>query len=167
MATENKNDQKDKKDIKAKKRKGGPNFLKLGKYFLLVLILVGQGFLAYAIVDKYYPTVFAKMSEKSPSDYGTYQMEEMVVNPANTYGKRYLMVEISLELDDKDHVSLLDENMMKLKQEIIDALSSRNVDQLTRVAGREELRRELSGLINSSIGVRSVRNLYFTKYVMQ
>jgi flagellar FliL protein len=167
MATENKNDQKDKKDKKAKKRKGGPNFLKLGKYFLLVLILVGQGFLAYAIVDKYYPTVFAKMSEKSPSDYGTYQMEEIVVNPANTYGKRYLMVEISLELNDKDHVSLLDENIMKLKQEIIDALSSRNVDQLTRVTGREELRRELSGIINSSIGVRSVRNLYFTKYVMQ
>jgi len=131
------------------------------------LVLVGQGFLAYQIVDKYYPDVYAKMNEKSPSDYGTYLMEELVVNPAETYGKRYLLVEISLELDDKDHIALLENNIMKVKQELIEALSSRTVGQLTQVSDRQEIRRELSGVINSSIGVRSVRNLYFTKYVMQ
>jgi len=56
---------------------------------------------------------------------------------------------------------------MKVKQELIEALSSRTVGQLTQVSDRQEIRRELSGVINSSIGVRSVRNLYFTKYVMQ
>jgi flagellar FliL protein len=165
MATD---DDKKPKEVKAKKKKaGGPKFLKIGKYFLLTLILTGQGFLAYAIVDKYYPDVYTKMNEKDPSDYATYLMEELVVNPAETYGKRYLLVEISLELDEEGHISLLDENIMKVKQELIDALSSRTVGQLTQVSDRQELRRELSGVINSSIGVRSVRNLYFTKYVMQ
>ncbi len=162
MATEKKK--------KIKKRKGNKpplKFLRIGKYFLLILIFAAQGLVAYAIVDKYYPTVYKKINAKSPDDYGTYQLEELVVNPANTNGKRYLLVEISLQLDDKKHIPLLENNMMELKQEVIEALSVRTVNQLTHVAEREELRRELSQIINSSIGVRSVRNLYFTKYVMQ
>jgi flagellar FliL protein len=119
------------------------------------------------IVDKYYPSVYAAIHAKGPGDYGIYNLEDLVVNPANTYGKRYLMVEISLELDDKDHISLIEQNNMKLKQALIEALSSRTVPELTHVEGREKMRSELINIINSTIGVRSVRNLYFTKYVMQ
>lgn len=157
-----------KKKIKKRKGKATPlKFLRIGKYFLLLIILVGQAFLAYSIVDKYYPSVYKKINAKSPADYASYQLEELVVNPANTNGKRYLLVEISLQLDDEKHIPLLEGSMMELKQEVIEALSVRTVNQLTHVAEREELRRELSDIINSSIGVRSVRNLYFTKYVMQ
>lgn len=165
MATEKKTSKKEL--LAGKKKKGGPNFLKLGKYFLLLLIVLVQGFLAFMIVDKYYPSVYATLYAKSPSDYVIYKLEDIVVNPANTYGKRYLMVEISLELDEKAHITLIEQNSMKIKQALIEALSSRTVPELTHVERREKMRNELITLINSIIGVRSVRNLYFTKYVMQ
>ncbi len=174
MATERKDTEGSKKGNRRKSGKKGPVKIRtIGKYFLILLVLAGQGFLAYSIVDKYYAPVYKTVHEtlnnktKSPEDFGTYQMEELVVNPAQTNGKRYLLVEISLELEDKEHVPLLESNNMKLKQDMIEALSARTVPELSHVEGRENLREELSKIINTSIGVRSVRNLYFTKYVMQ
>jgi|SRR5690554_4759451 len=158
-----------KKEQKTKKAKPAKalKFLTIGKYFLIFILLLGQGILAYAIVDKYYPAVYEKMNAKTPEDIGYYQMEELVVNPANTNGKRYLLVEISMEIDDIKHIPLLEKNQMKLKQEIIETLSVRTISELIKVQGREELRSEIIDLINSTIGVQTVRNLYFTKYVMQ
>ncbi|MEX0722413.1 MAG: flagellar basal body-associated FliL family protein [Gracilimonas sp.] len=164
MATKDKNNARKTKP----RRKGGKSkFLSIGKYFLVILFFAGQGYLAYAIVDKYYPDVYETVNSKSPGDYGTYDMEELVINPANTNGKRYLLVEISLELDDKAHIQTLNNHKMKLKQEMIEALSKRTIPELIKVEERDQLRYELMDLINSVIEARSVRNLYFTKYVMQ
>ncbi|MCG8373684.1 MAG: flagellar basal body-associated FliL family protein [Balneolales bacterium] len=155
---------KKKKPVKGKKPKS--KFLVLGKYFLLLFILCGQAYLAYVIVDKYYPSIYAKMNEEKPPELTTYLIEQMVVNPANTNGRRYLLVEISLEMN-VDHVPILETNNPRVKQEMIESFSSRTVSQLTQPEEREVLRQEISEIINASIGETSVHNLYFTKYVLQ
>lgn len=142
-------------------------FLPYGKYFLILLFIVGQGFLAYAIVDKNYGQVYTILNSAESAETATYQMEDLVVNPAGTNGKRFLLVQISLEIDNIEHIPLLEENTMKLKQDMIETLSARTVYQLTNLDEREILRKELSDIINTTIGTPSVRNLYFTKYVMQ
>ncbi|MBO6537114.1 MAG: flagellar basal body-associated FliL family protein [Balneolaceae bacterium] len=162
---ENKKNTKDKKGDS--KSKGAPNKLvAIGKIFLLVLILAGQAYLAYVIVDSYYPSLYAKMNEEEPPEMGTYMMEQLVVNPANTNGRRYLMVEISLEMH-LEHIPLMETNNPKVKQDLIEAFSSRTVSELTTAEEREVLRQEVTDIINSSIGETSVQNLYFTKYVLQ
>ena len=45
----------------------------IGKIFLLVLILTGQAYLAYVIVDKYYPSIYVKMNTEDPPEIGTCQ----------------------------------------------------------------------------------------------
>lgn len=150
-----------------KKRSTNPLFLLLGKIFLFLILIGGQAVLAYKVVDWNYADIYRSMNEESPDDIGIYELEALVVNPANTYGKRYLMVEISLELANKEHIPLLEANSMKLKQGLLDALSARTVDQLVDTSLRSEIRQELSDIINETIEVPSVRNLYFTKYVMQ
>lgn len=159
----------EKEDKKSKKKdgKGSSKFLSIGKYFLLFIILLGQGIVAYTIVDKIYPGLYSWYNAEEPGEVGTYQLEQLVVNPAKTNGKRYLLVEINLELNDIEHIPLIEENSPRIKQRMIDALSAKTVTQLTSVDLREGLRSELSGIINSAIGENSVRNLYFTKYVMQ
>lgn len=162
------NDEKKSKKKKKKKRRGGSSkFLTIGKYFLVLLFFATQGLLAYLLVDEYYPMVYEQMNKKTPADFVTYQMEELVVNPANTNGKRYLMVEISLELDDKTIIPVIEQHKLRLKQDIMETLSARSIPELVKVSERDQLRIELITLINSVIGARSVRNLYFTKYVMQ
>ena len=89
---ENKKETKEKKGA-ARGKKPKNQLIVVGKIFLLVLILAGQGYLAYVIVDKYYPSIYAKMNEEDPPVIGPYIMEQLVVNPANTNGRRYLMVE--------------------------------------------------------------------------
>lgn len=160
----------DEKKAPEKKKKAAakpPNkILVIGKIFLLILILVGQAYLAYVLVDKYYPSIYAKMNEEEPPVLEMYQMEQIVVNPANTNGRRYLMIEISLEME-AEYVPMMETVNPKVKQEMLEALSSRTVTQLTTSEEREKLRGELSDIIKSSLGETSVHNLYFTKYVLQ
>ena len=156
---------------RGKKGEGNDNKLKkklivIGKIFLLVLILAGQAYLAYVIVDKYYPSIYVMMNQEKPPEIGTYQMEQLVVNPANTNGRRYLMVEISIELN-VEHIPIMEISNPRVRQELIETFSKRTVSQLTTPKERDLLRREVVEIINSSIGQTSVQNLYFTKYVLQ
>lgn len=162
----------DNKVNKKEKKAGGKSktppkkLIIIGKIFLLVLILTGQAYLAYVIVDKYYPSIYVKMNTEDPPEIGTYQMDQLVVNPANTNGRRYLMVEISLELN-VEHIPLMETTNPRVRQELIETFSRRTVSQLTTPKERDLLRKEVVEIINSSIGETSVQNLYFTKYVLQ
>ena len=157
---------KDKKKGASKGSNPPNKILQIGKIFLLFLILVGQAYLAYVIVDAYYPSLYAKQNEEEPPILSMYQMEQMVVNPANTNGRRYLLIEISLEMN-IEHIPLMETVIPKVEQDMMETLSSRTVTELTTSEEREKLRTELSDIVNSTLGENSVQNLYFTKYVLQ
>ncbi|MCC5914331.1 MAG: flagellar basal body-associated FliL family protein [Balneolaceae bacterium] len=155
------------KKKKEKKKKGGVKFAKVGKYFLLLLIIAVQGVLAYAIADRNYDKVYGVVQNVMKAEYGQFDFEELIVNPAQTNGQRYLVVEISVELEHIRDVELVEKNKQKIRHEMNQALGSRTVDQLGSFDEREYLRRELAEIINRAIDKRSVRNLYYTRYVMQ
>ena len=142
-------------------------FLSIGKYFLIILVLGGQGYGAYGIVNGNYEKIYGFFDSFKSDNFGSYQMEELIVNPAETNGQRYLLVQISLELKDKNDTELIDKNKMEIRNDLIEFLSSRTVDQLIHFGKRELLRNEMIDIINDALGKRSVRNLYYTKYVMQ
>lgn len=84
-----------------------PNFLKSGKYFLGLVVIVSQVFLAYQIIDMNYEKIYAFVSGLMPEQSASYQLEELVVNPSGSNGQRYLVVEISLDLKDRRHIELI------------------------------------------------------------
>lgn len=142
-------------------------FRLLGKYFLIVLVLCGQGFLAYIVVDKNYEQIYSVVNGFYFQEPGTYQLEKIVTNVAGTNARRYLLVEISLELVSKDDVKLIEKSKLQIRHSLIEYLSTRTVDQLEGVKKRERLRVDLVKIINNAIGIRSVRNLYYTRFIMQ
>ena len=162
-------DNKDEKKKKKKKGKkaGASKFLPFGKYFLILLVLASQAFLAYKIVDSNYGKVFEVVDDLTAPEEGSYMMEELIVNPSGSNGKRFLVVEISLELYDVTHTELIESKKQRIKHNMLEVLSSRTVQQLSELSEREKLRSELAAVTNRVIGKRSVRNLYYTKYVMQ
>jgi flagellar FliL protein len=168
MAEKN-TDKTDKKSKKKKKSKkgGASKFLPYGKYFLILLVLASQVFLAYEIVDRNYGTVYELVDSLTAPEEGSYMMEELIVNPSGTNGQRFLVVEMSLELYDVTHIELIEEKKQKIKHNMLEVLSARTVDELSKLSVREELRKELATVTNKAIGERSVRNLYYTKYIMQ
>lgn len=146
---------------------GGAKFLSYGKYFLVVLILGIQITVAYILVDKNYEEIHTMLNVKDTEEIIQYQFEELIVNPAGTNGQRFLVIEIAIELSDIEHQSLVEKRKQQIKDNMLQALSTRTIDQLINLKEREILRNELKEIINSVIGVRSVRNLYYTKYIMQ
>lgn len=152
---------------KRSKKKGGAKFLPFGKYFLILLVLASQVILAYQIVDKNYGKVFDLVDNLTSPESGKYQFEELIVNPSGTNGQRFLVVEVSLELYDITHSELIEENQQEIKHNMLEVLSSRTVTQLSQLSEREKMRTELAEVTNKAIGQRSVRNLYYTRYVMQ
>lgn len=160
----------EKKEVKKKKKKkkaGRSKFLPFGKYFLILVVLASQGILAYQIVDKNYGKVYEMVDEITAPEEGSYLLEELIVNPSGTNGQRFLVVEISLELYDETHVKLIEAEKEQIKHNMLEVLSSRTVTELSKISVREQLRSELAAVTNEAIGKRSVRNLYYTKYVMQ
>lgn len=143
------------------------NFLPYGKYFLIALVLVIQVLAAYTIVDKNYEKIYEITQNRNDSVPVTYQLEELIVNPAGSKGKRYLVVEISLEMESETSISLVEQNLQKIKHNVIESLAARSVEQLVQFQEREVMRVEIRNVINQTIGENSVRNLYFIKYVMQ
>ena len=154
-------------EAKVEKISKGSNFLPYGKYFLIVLILVVQVLVAYTIVDKNYEKIYQIVQSRNEPVPVTYPLSELIVNPAGSQGKRYLVVEISLELASEESIPLVEMHLQKLKHNVNESLAARSVEQLVQYREREVLRLEIRNVINQSIGENSVRNLYFTKYVMQ
>ncbi|MDI6402799.1 flagellar basal body-associated FliL family protein, partial [Balneolaceae bacterium ANBcel3] len=142
-------------------------FLPKGKYFLLVILILSQAVGAYVVIDEHYKDIYIFIFGSLPDHSTTFLMEEIIANPAGTNAQRFLVVQIGIELSHIDHVVLMEDNMMKIKDRFNEVLSSRTVPELVQFEERDRLRRELAKEVNEAIGVRSVRNLYFTKYVMQ
>jgi flagellar FliL protein len=160
-------EKKENKKKKKSKKSAGSKFLPFGKYFLILLVLASQVALAYQIVDKNYGDVYALIDDITAPESGSYLMDELIVNPSGSNGQRILVVEISLELYDATDTGLIESHKQQIKHSMLEVLSSRTVQQLAQISERERLRDELSEVTNNAVEKRSVRNLYYTKYVMQ
>lgn len=158
---------KDTSGDKKKRKSRRAIFQKFGKYFLMILILIGQTFFAYTIVAQNYESIYGYVDSLLPQETMEYQLEEIIVNPADTNGQRYLLVQLSLELVNEEVVKDVEEYKSKIRNNLIKYLSSRSVDKLQGSESKEEIRLDLVKIINNAIGSRSVRNLYYSKYVMQ
>lgn len=150
-----------------KKKSKQSIFRRFGKYFLILFLVLGQVFVAYSIISKNYDAIYSYTQSLIPEERGKAELKEIIVNPANTNGQRYLLVQLSLELDDMEAQTLIEENRSKIRNNIIKYLSAKTVSELQGIQGKEDLRVELIQLINQAIDSRSVRNLYYSKYVMQ
>lgn len=159
--------QEDVQDIEEKSESKASKFQPFGKYFLIILMVLGQGYLAYSFVDGNYEEIYSTIDSFTAAEPGTYQLEKLVVNPAGTNGHRYLLVELSLELASMDDVEVLKTKKQKIRHNLIQFLSSQTVQQLESFKRNKQLRQELISIINTAIGGHSVRNLYYTRYVMQ
>ncbi len=159
---------KTKNSVKDKRKRSKQSiFRRYGKYFLILLVVLGQALVAYAIISKNYEAIYSYTQNLIPEESGKFELKEIIVNPADTNGQRYLLVQLSLELVNKEDQKLIEENRSKIRNNLIKYLSAKSVPELQNIDGNEDLRLDLVQIINETIGSRSVRNLYYSKYVMQ
>jgi len=112
-----------------------------------------------------------RVVQGSQDDYGAigglFTLDDLVVNPAYTSGKRFFITSIALIVESKEMEDLLREREPIVKDRIISLLSEKSFGWLAANSNRETLRQELLVAVEDIVRYSGGMRVYFTKYVLQ
>lgn len=146
------------------KEKQGTN---RGKIFLFIGIFLVQALIAYLIVANYYSSIYSLANSITQEKGLYYSIENLIINPAKSEGERYLIASLTIEIDGSKALAQIETQHAEVVDRINTLLSQRTVSQLNSINDRVEIKKEISMVLNELLNKKSVRNLYFTKFVMQ
>jgi len=144
-------------------KKGSKN----GKIFLLTGMLAVEIILGFFLIKNFYPSIHELLSGFTASNPVYYPIEEIIINPANTDGSRYLLLSIAIQVENEGVSAKLKEKHAIVIDDINTLLSRYSTDELNSIEKRELIKKELAIMINKTLEENSVQDLFFTKYVMQ
>ncbi len=107
----------------------------------------------------------AKTESKEPGILVT--IDNLTINPKGSYGRRYAVFEVALEVPDEDAKKEIE----KFKPKIVDSyllyLRSKTIEELTVKLDIELMKKEMIDQVNKILGKPLVQNLYFTRFVLE
>ena len=122
---------------------------------------------AYLIINTYYDDIDNWMESMSEDQSYYHTYEEIIINPAESNGERYLLLSVTVEVDKEEFVSQLEKNNAQIIDKMNIILAERTAEELTKFEIREKIKQEIGVMINKTVNQKAVRNLFFTKYVLQ
>lgn len=96
-----------------------------------------------------------------------YEMKDFTVNLLNEGGRRYLRTKIDIEMNSENLMPELDKKNALVRDTIIQILSSKQIEEIATIDGKERLKDELVKAINRLLIDGQVKNVYFTNFVIQ
>lgn len=93
-------------------------------------------------------------------------LDEIIVNPAETGGRRFLAATIGFEVSGEEP-SLVEHRKPLIRDGLIELLSSKTITQLADITYRDTLRAEIRKQIEEELQPLSVSRVFFTGYVLQ
>ncbi|BCZ18255.1 Flagellar basal body-associated protein FliL [Helicobacter sp. NHP19-003] len=90
-----------------------------------------------------------------------------VVNLITQNGRRYLKTSITLELSDAKLLAEVKTKETAIKDTIIEILSSKSIEEISTLKGKNKLKEEVRNNINSFLIDGYVKNVFFTDFVIQ
>lgn len=96
-----------------------------------------------------------------------YTIEDIIVNPADTDGKRLLLTSVGLDVPQQTMEEELKTREAMVKDVIISTLSSKTIPELNNTAYRDTLKEAISHKVTTLIPAVKVNNVYFSKYIIQ
>jgi len=96
-----------------------------------------------------------------------YPLDLFTVNLLSESGRRYLKVELNLEIEGEELAHELDTKKPLLRDIIIRILSSKSLEEISTAKGKETLKEQIVSEINPRIKDGKVMNVYFVDFVVQ
>ena len=96
-----------------------------------------------------------------------YMIEQIIVNPAGTGGRRFLSTSIGFELETGEASSLLKEREAVVRDALITILSSQSVPELSDFKQRERLRKLIRLRVSKLLQTEDLAAVYFTEFILQ
>ena len=107
--------------------------------------------------------------ENKPAELGKfiYMAEDLVINPANTDGKRFLLSTLGFDVASEENKKEMEEKDVLLKDAVNSVMSSKNFTQLANMAFRDTLRLEITKRLGKLMPKVKINTIYFSKYILQ
>ncbi len=152
---------------------------------LLVLILIGGGVAAYFLLmnDNEEPQANnqpqnqtqSKMQKKKNIARNSdlmqigpiYPLDQFIVNLLSDNGSRFLKIKMDLEMSSQELTTELDKKKPLIRDIVIRTLTSKTFQEVSTGKGKEKLKDELVDRINSVLADGSIKNIFFTEFVVQ
>ncbi|MFA5215618.1 flagellar basal body-associated protein FliL [Sulfuricurvum sp.] len=96
-----------------------------------------------------------------------FPLEPFTVNLLSESGRRYLKVEMNLEMEGEELSPELEEKKPIFRDIIIRQLSSKSLEEISTLKGKESLKEGIVNELNTRLKDGKVKNVYFTDFVVQ
>jgi flagellar FliL protein len=96
-----------------------------------------------------------------------FMIDNIVVNPAGTGGRRFLSAAVGLEVADADVSGLLEQRKAIVRDALITILSSQSIPELSDFKQREKLRKLIKLRVEKLLKTDGIEAVYFTEFVLQ
>lgn len=132
---------------------------------LLAVVILGAGGGAgwYFLIHK----GTAKPAAPEPVVLTIWPMDPFIVNIAEADGSRYLKLVVQMEVSDKGALAELEQLKPRLRDSILDLLTSRSYKDLVDLSGKQRLREDIAGRVNNALSRGKITKVYFTDFVIQ
>ena len=138
-------------------------------YAWMILFLVVMGLLA----GGYHPSAPPLISADGtiPGNEGgpgnVFEIDDLVVNPAESGGLRYVAASVSLRSARPAFVEEMATHEAPIKDALIRILGSKTVEELADIKAREAMREEILSEVDRLIPEQQIDAVYFTRFVLQ
>ncbi|CAE10973.1 flagellar basal body-associated protein FliL [Wolinella succinogenes] len=96
-----------------------------------------------------------------------YALDQFIVNLTTQSGRRYLKTSINVELSQPNLTAELDTKRAVIRDTVISILSSKSIEEISTMKGKEKLKEELIERLNEFLVDGRIVNLFFTDFVVQ
>lgn len=94
-------------------------------------------------------------------------LDEIVVNPAHSGGRRYLAVTLGFQTSVPEAEKLFEKNKPIIRDALISLLSSKELEKLADISYRDSLKFEIKEGVNRQLRDSVVSQVVFSSYVLQ
>jgi flagellar basal body-associated protein FliL len=94
-------------------------------------------------------------------------VSDMIINPAETNGTRFLNTTIGLGVGDVLAKTALEERSAQVRDALISILTTKTIPELVHPDGKKILRKEIIERINRIIAPQHIMEVYFVDFVLQ
>ena len=137
------------------------------------LIIIGVAVLIVAVGATVGAIYYKKMSDKKEQVQqqvpvaAVWPMEPFIVNILDQGTDRYLKIVVELEISDKNCIAELNQLKPKMRDNVLDLLSSKSYKDIVDINGKQRLRDEIMMWLNSFLTGGKIAKVYFTEFVVQ
>ncbi len=160
------------KDEKPEAEGGGKSKMMLFVGIGVVVLLIAVGVAAYLLGTRSAQNAASAEVEveetEQPEGVGPMvDIQDFIINILDKNETRYLKASMTLELDNLETVTEVNERMPQIRDSILLLVGNKTFAELNDLQGKLQLRAEIMVRLNKLLKKGKVKGIYFTEFVVQ